>query len=808
MNRCFIYILLCSILTGAVLASTSCGAEERWDRFFDRNTIFSIAFQGDEPWCLTTGGMVRWAGKAMIPAPFDTPFSSTVIATGADGRLWAAAGSDLYMHDKGTWKQLDFGATENATITALACGVNGTVAVGTKNGVCIYDGVVWRAFTAEDGLPYLHVTSVAVGVNGSVYVGTVSEPRWKPVIQTRDKGVDTSSSAGTVKTAKPAGDPSYTAALSVYNGSSWELLKEFPSSDTSHGAYVVVTDSYRLFVWQPNPYSNLATGLHYFDGVGWGMLRDDDGLPSNSIRTVFAEPGYLGDVWIATAAGLCRYSDGKITESYTMEDGLSHILVNTLVYSPEGVVWAGTEHGLCSFDGSDWTPYLVPGIAGSYVRQIIEAPDGVMWFGSEGGISQYDAGHWTTWTSREGLADDYVIDLRIDSRGRVWAMTSSGISLYEGVAWRTFPANAGYDQHFVLDRYDRYWAATSSGLFVYDENGGHQRGTKRISQLFNDPDGGIWAFVEDKEMYHEVGDWSEAITMPKTYSDWIGHASCDAEGNVWVVKWNEILRWDGIEWASWKWEEDDIPYGASSLVHAPGGDIWCVGEKYAYARFRNDSWSSFDPEDGAPRKITGVTFDTNGTAWCNVEGGGTAIYDGDNWTVYADINGTFHPDNEDRMWVMGPGRISVFDNGEWTSYADYPSGKPWGWGGLVFDSHGDLWFSVLNNGVVRFSPTGTEVEEPAAPRPSEITVRAFPNPFNAAVTLQFTIPCDGMVVVDVYSITGQKARTYAKRFMPAGMHTVRWDGMDDDGRAVSSGLYLTRIRSGGMTASARMMLIR
>ena len=76
------------------------------------------------------------------------------------------------------------------------------------------------------------------------------------------------------------------------------------------------------------------------------------------------------------------------------------------------------------------------------------------------------------------------------------------------------------------------------------------------------------------------------------------------------------------------------------------------------------------------------------------------------------------------------------------------------------------------------------------------------------VTLQFTVPRGGMVDVDVFSITGQKVRYYAKRFMVAGTHAVRWDGRDDNGRAVSSGLYLTRVSSGRMTAYARMILIR
>mgnify|MGYP000845686628 FL=1 len=60
----------------------------------------------------------------------------------------------------------------------------------------------------------------------------------------------------------------------------------------------------------------------------------------------------------------------------------------------------------------------------------------------------------------------------------------------------------------------------------------------------------------------------------------------------------------------------------------------------------------------------------------------------------------------------------------------------------------------------------------------------------------------------VYSITSQRIRTLATDPMNAGTHTAVWDGRDDSGRAVSSGVYISRLTSGKHTATSRMMKVK
>ncbi|MFC1540891.1 FlgD immunoglobulin-like domain containing protein [Candidatus Latescibacterota bacterium] len=86
----------------------------------------------------------------------------------------------------------------------------------------------------------------------------------------------------------------------------------------------------------------------------------------------------------------------------------------------------------------------------------------------------------------------------------------------------------------------------------------------------------------------------------------------------------------------------------------------------------------------------------------------------------------------------------------------------------------------------------------------------FPNPFNPTTTIEYAIPADGAGHVDlvIYNIHGQKVRTLVSETKEAGYYNVVWDGRNDVGETVSSGLYLFRIVSGSFTKTERMTFMK
>ena len=102
----------------------------------------------------------------------------------------------------------------------------------------------------------------------------------------------------------------------------------------------------------------------------------------------------------------------------------------------------------------------------------------------------------------------------------------------------------------------------------------------------------------------------------------------------------------------------------------------------------------------------------------------------------------------------------------------------------------------------------------AAPEtgPSGVTVLrlepAAPNPFNPRTTLRFALPTAGPVRLTVHDVSGRLVTTLIDSERPAGVHSVMWDGTNDAGAGVASGVYFTRMRFDGEVVSRKIVLQR
>jgi hypothetical protein len=101
----------------------------------------------------------------------------------------------------------------------------------------------------------------------------------------------------------------------------------------------------------------------------------------------------------------------------------------------------------------------------------------------------------------------------------------------------------------------------------------------------------------------------------------------------------------------------------------------------------------------------------------------------------------------------------------------------------------------------------------AVPEPGA-TPRAFalryphPNPFRSATTIAFDLPTPGPVRLRVFDIRGRLVRTLAQETVAAGRYTQAWNGADDQGRAVSPGIYFYRLDTPGFTATRKTIRVQ
>ncbi len=81
----------------------------------------------------------------------------------------------------------------------------------------------------------------------------------------------------------------------------------------------------------------------------------------------------------------------------------------------------------------------------------------------------------------------------------------------------------------------------------------------------------------------------------------------------------------------------------------------------------------------------------------------------------------------------------------------------------------------------------------------------YPNPFNPTTTIAFALPEESKVSIKIYDISGSLVRTLVNDNRLAGEYNVAWNGQNDNGMQVSSGVYIYRIEAGSFTQSRRMV---
>jgi len=84
----------------------------------------------------------------------------------------------------------------------------------------------------------------------------------------------------------------------------------------------------------------------------------------------------------------------------------------------------------------------------------------------------------------------------------------------------------------------------------------------------------------------------------------------------------------------------------------------------------------------------------------------------------------------------------------------------------------------------------------------------IPNPFNSNTLIRYSVGSPGYVLLEIYNALGQKIFTLVDEDKPIGQHQVIWNGQDDHGLGVSTGLYFYRIELGDYMGAGKMMLLR
>jgi hypothetical protein len=120
--------------------------------------------------------------------------------------------------------------------------------------------------------------------------------------------------------------------------------------------------------------------------------------------------------------------------------------------------------------------------------------------------------------------------------------------------------------------------------------------------------------------------------------------------------------------------------------------------------------------------------------------------------------------------------------------------------GLTWTAHGDV---VEFDEAARISPTAVTT----APMRTELH-QNYPNPFNPVTTITYDLRAPVQVELTVYSVRGERIRRLVGRAQGAGRYTVSWQGVNDAGQPVASGVYFYKLVAGDYVNTRKMILIK
>ena len=173
-----------------------------------------------------------------------------------------------------------------------------------------------------------------------------------------------------------------------------------------------------------------------------------------------------------------------------------------------------------------------------------------------------------------------------------------------------------------------------------------------------------------------------------------------------------------------------------------------------------------------------------------------------NYKIYVDDNQGFQsPDviEQERDTVCTLQNLQRGKTYFWKVFAQFVTGD-------------SLWSSNVNGFYV--SPDAIDAVEEKTKTPEGFVLEQnYPNPFNPSTEIKYTVPSTGFVTLKIYDIQGRLIRVLYDGNQTAGSYSLRWDGKDESGQNVSSGIYVYKLsfkNSQGQTTviSRKMGLVR
>ena len=260
------------------------------------------------------------------------------------------------------------------------------------------------------------------------------------------------------------------------------------------------------------------------------------------------------------------------TRNYTMTDGMPNMSIRSIYKDTRGLLWIGTDAGLCSFDGKSFRIYKSSeGMTASQVWAIAEDDKGNLWFGSFGnGLYKYDGKNFKNYTTNDGLTDNKIRVMYYSKKYNLLLIGGThGLTTFRNGEIKSFKFNSKNEEIKIVTGFAEaenfiyiYEYSSSSPLRFYpDEN--EIISVANVKSYYRP---GCSCFISSKgDTVFTLSNYGVNIFREelKVRNDSIGQIfgiDEDKRGNLWFAAWSVtgmltkggIIRYDGKTFKNYK----------------------------------------------------------------------------------------------------------------------------------------------------------------------------------------------------------------------------------------------------------------
>ncbi|MDZ7362981.1 MAG: YCF48-related protein [candidate division KSB1 bacterium] len=659
----------------------------------------------------------------------------------------------------------------------------------------------------NSGLTNLNVQALAIKTNGDLFVGT-------------NQGV----------------------FRSTNNGESWVHIYSGTTRTRNIQALAINAQSGEIFAGAS--FVNDGTVLRSTDnGATWAEFTN--GLAKVGAMQAFAINSATGEIFTGTStAGVLRSRD-RGENWIPVNNGLTNLNVLALIATSTGTLFAGADSSVLkrgifrsTNNGENWTPVLVT--SRSVLSFALNSRGHI--FASTSGSGVYlSTDNGNNWSFKNnGFRSLAILALALNANDHIFAGTHcTGVfrSTDNAASWTAINTNLRYTSIVSL-------AAQQTTGYVFA--GSHC--------------GGIFRSTDSGQNWTWAGLPNASVTALATNVSGDIFAGTSAGDPIFGARGRIFRSTDnGTTWVNVSPDDDYF----LSFAFSPSGELYAGTGFYSLCGFLNicDYGDIYYSNNNGQNwtKIASMLDDHVHALAVNASG-----------RVFAGTpEGIYRRSGEFWQYVQGPnvrsllvhsptGHVfagasngilrSIDDGGNWNTIHSLPGNFTWA---LAMDANGHIYAATEKSGVLRSTDNGvtwqsistgltindirslalhhasgqifagtngrgvfrheqpTAVSEIASEMPASFELtQNYPNPFNPSTTIKYDLPQQVEVKLVIFDMLGRRVRTLVAHRQQTGRYAITWDGRNDAGEQVPSGVYLYRIEAGDFRAARRLTMVK